>query len=210
MKEHKSIRVFKSDFLEKFTHVHPIVPLLFWTPIIGYWLYQAATISKLSALNFLVLAIVGLFLWSLTEYILHRFIFHYPAKSTIGKRFIFLFHGIHHDDPSDPTRLVMPPLPAVFYIYWLYQFYSLLVPEVYMSGFMAFFMMGYLCYDYIHYATHHFKMNNRIGRYIKKWHLVHHHAHEASKYGVSSPLWDFIFRSVTGPKETASYAKASH
>jgi sterol desaturase/sphingolipid hydroxylase (fatty acid hydroxylase superfamily) len=205
MKTHESIRVFESSILEKFTHVHPIIPLLFWTPIISYWLYQAAVISKLSVLSFFVLAITGLFLWTFTEYILHRFIFHYPAKSVIGKRFIFLFHGIHHDDPSDPTRLVMPPLPAVIYVYFIYQFYNLFIPELYMSGFMAFFMMGYLCYDYIHYATHHFKMNNKAGRYLKKWHLVHHHSHQAAKYGVSSPLWDFIFRSVTGPKEKGTY-----
>ena len=202
MKNYESIKVFDNSFLEKLTHVHPIVPLLFWTPVIGYWLYQGVAVSELAWKEIGALAFLGLFLWSLTEYILHRFIFHYPAKSNLGKRFIFLFHGLHHDDPNDPTRLVMPPAPAVFYVFLLYQFYNLLLPEQYMSTYMAFFMIGYLCYDYIHYATHHFKMNNTIGRYLKKWHLVHHHAHEAAKYGVSSPLWDYIFRTVKGPKET--------
>lgn len=205
MKNYESIRVFENDYLEKLTHVHPIVPLVFWTPVIGYWIYQGVAVSELAWTEMASLALIGLFLWSLTEYILHRFVFHFPAKSNLGKRFIFLFHGLHHDDPNDPTRLVMPPAPAVIYVFFLYQFYNLFIPAQYMSTFMAFFMIGYLCYDYIHYATHHFKMNNKVGRYLKKWHLVHHHAHEASKYGVSSPLWDYVFRTVTGPKETAPW-----
>lgn len=205
MKNSEGIRVFKNPLLERLTHVHPITPLLFWTPIIAYWIYQGATVSELSGAMFLVLAIAGLFCWTLTEYVLHRFIFHYPAKSALGKWFVFLFHGLHHDDPDDATRLVMPPLPAVIYVFFLYNFFNLFIPELYMSAFMAFFMIGYLCYDYIHYATHHFKMTSKVGRYLRKWHLVHHNAHEASKYGVSSPLWDYVFRTVTGPKETESY-----
>ncbi len=204
-KNYKDIKVFNNPLLESMTHVHPIVPLAFWSPVIAYWLYQAHSVSMLTFQDFLLLGPLGLFLWSLTEYILHRFIFHYPAKSKLGKRFIFLFHGLHHDEPNDPTRLVMPPAPAVIYVFFLYQFYNIFLPDRYLMGFMAFFMLGYLCYDYIHFATHHFKMNNRMGRYLKKWHLVHHSAHEASKYGVSSPLWDFVFQTVKGPKEKAPW-----
>ena len=48
---------------------------------------------------------------------------------------------------------------------------------------------------------HHFKMNSNVGRYLKKYHLQHHFRHEKSKYGVSNPLWDYIFFTVNGPKE---------
>jgi sterol desaturase/sphingolipid hydroxylase (fatty acid hydroxylase superfamily) len=201
MKEYNSIRIFKNPFLESLTHVHPIVPLLLWVPVVIYWLYKSFVDYGLTMTEYAVFAVIGLVVWTFTEYILHRFVFHMPTIGPLTERFVFLFHGLHHDDPDDPTRLVMPPVPAILIVGLLYAFFSLMVPERYMQVFMAFFIVGYLCYDYIHYATHHFKMTSKVGRYLKKFHLQHHYRHEKAKYGVSSPLWDYIFRTVTGPKE---------
>lgn len=205
--KYNSIRIFKNPILEATTHVHPIVPLVFWSPVIVYWLYRSHSVWHLSALEFIVLFFVGMLVWTFSEYILHRFVFHLPVIGPISDRFVFLFHGLHHDDPNDPTRLVMPPVPAVLFVFLLYQFYGLIVPEKYLLAFMAYFLIGYLCYDYIHFATHHFKMTGRVGRFLKKWHLQHHFRHEKAKYGVSSPLWDYVFRTVTGPKEEHKYYK---
>ncbi|MEE3079972.1 MAG: sterol desaturase family protein [Bdellovibrionota bacterium] len=201
MKNYESIRIFKNPILEWTTHVHPIVPLLLWVPVVCYWYYEAATKDHLSFSIIALVSLVGLIVWTLTEYLLHRFVFHMKVIGPITERFVFLFHGLHHDDPNDPTRLVMPPVPAILIVTLLYYLFSLVVPSVYMKAFMASFIIGYLIYDYIHYATHHFKMTSSLGRYLKKWHLQHHFRGEKSKYGVSSPLWDYIFRTVTGPKE---------
>jgi sterol desaturase/sphingolipid hydroxylase (fatty acid hydroxylase superfamily) len=127
--------------------------------------------------------------------------FHFPAKGKWGKKFVFLFHGLHHDDPDDPTRLVMPPVPAVIMMGILYAGFGLVVPTKFLEVFMSAFIVGYLCYDYIHYASHHFPMKGGLARYLKKFHLQHHFRHERAKYGVSSPLWDIIFRTLEGPKE---------
>ena len=203
MRKHngESIRLFENDFLESLSHVHPIMPLVVWTPIILFLFYRAATIDSLSAMYFVIFFIVGILVWTLTEYLLHRYVFHFNAKSKLGKRFVFMFHGLHHDDPQDPTRLVMPPVPAILIVSVLWQIVALVVPSQFMNVFMANFLIGYLCYDYIHYATHHFPMTSPIGKYLRKYHLQHHYSGEASKYGVSNPLWDYIFGTVTGPKE---------
>lgn len=203
MKKHtgESIRIFENPILEACTHVHPIIPLLVWVPIISFLFYRAYSIDHLSSINFLALGVIGLLVWTLTEYVLHRIVFHWDAKSKLGKRFVFMFHGLHHDDPQDPTRLVMPPVPAVLIYLLLWQMFALVVPAIYMNAFMAFFMIGYLCYDYIHYATHHFPMTSKVGKYLRKYHLQHHYSGERSKYGVSNPLWDYVFGTVTGPKE---------
>jgi len=203
MRKHngESIRLFENDFLESLSHVHPIMPLVVWTPIILFLFYRAATIDSLSAMYFVIFFIVGILVWTLTEYLLHRYVFHFNAKSKLGKRFVFMFHGLHHDDPQDPTRLVMPPVPAILIVSVLWQIFALVVPSQFMNVFMANFLIGYLCYDYIHYATHHFPMTSPIGKYLRKYHLQHHYSGEASKYGVSNPLWDYIFGTVTGPKE---------
>lgn len=208
-KKYNSIRLFKNPILEAMSHVHPIIPLVMWTPIISYLLYRGHAIYGMSTNEFVALFFIGMLVWTLMEYLLHRFMFHFPVIGPISDRFVFLFHGLHHDDPNDPTRLVMPPVPALLISGLLYLMFSLIVPIKYLDAFMGFFMIGYLCYDYIHFATHHFKMTSKVGRFLKKWHLQHHFRHEKAKYGVSSPLWDYIFRTVTGPKEEHKYYKDS-
>lgn len=199
--ENSSIRLFENQFLESLTHVHPAVPFIMWAPVSAYFLYQGVVVKDLSFDTALLWAIISLLVWTFTEYAVHRWVFHYEAKSRFGKRLIFLFHGIHHDDPDDATRLVMPPFPAIILMGLLYGFFSLVVPAMYLDVFMSFFIIGYLCYDYIHYGTHHWPMKSAVGRYLRKFHLRHHHSKEESKYGVSNPLWDYVFQTVTGPKK---------
>lgn len=203
MKKHtsQSIRIFKNPILESFTHVHPIIPLLVWTPVIIFLLYRGYNVKSVETFEFVWLFIFGILLWTLTEYALHRFVFHWAANNRLTKYFVFLFHGLHHDDPQDPTRLVMPPVPAILIVGVLWGLFSLVFPAKYLDVIMANFLIGYLCYDYIHYATHHFAMTSKVGRYLRKYHLQHHYSGERSKYGVSSPLWDLVFKTVTGPKE---------
>jgi len=192
--EHQSIRLFENDFMESLTHVHPIVPLVFWSPVVAFLLWRAIAVFGLGATELSLLAIAGIFIWTLSEYCLHRFLFHYPAKSKLGKWLVFLFHGNHHHDPKDKTRLVMPPTGAVLIMAVLYFLFGLVIPAPYLEPFCAFFIVGYLIYDYIHYATHHFPMRSPAAKFLKHYHLKHHFAGEEGRYGVSSPLWDKIFK----------------
>ncbi|MBC7540875.1 MAG: sterol desaturase family protein [Bacteriovorax sp.] len=196
----ESIRIFKNPILESFTHVHPIVPLVIWVPVILFLFYRGVALKNVNALEFSGLFVFGILLWTLTEYFLHRYVFHWNSKSAAGKYFVFLFHGLHHDDPQDPTRLVMPPVPAIIIVSILWMLFSSVFPAHYIDVIMAYFLIGYLCYDYIHYATHHFAMTSPVGAFLRKYHLQHHYAGEKSRYGVSSPLWDYIFKTTKGPK----------
>jgi sterol desaturase/sphingolipid hydroxylase (fatty acid hydroxylase superfamily) len=207
--EHQSIRLFENDFLEKLTHVHPIVPLLVWAPVAGYFLWRGLTENSLPLPGLALCAVTAIFVWTITEYVLHRFAaifvwtiteyvlhrfaFHFPARSKLGKWLVFLFHGNHHHDPKDKTRLVMPPSGSIPIMLVLYYLFSLTVPEIWLGPFTAFFIVGYLIYDYIHYATHHFPMKNPVAKYLKLYHLKHHFSGEEGRYGVSSPLWDKLF-----------------
>jgi len=201
MKSEQSIRLFKNPLLELLTHVHPIIPLIMWAPVSLYFFYQAYFFSKNSILVLLPVFSIGLLFWTLTEYVIHRYVFHFESEKPLIKRMIYLFHGIHHDDPDDATRLVMPPVPAILIMSLLIYIFYIFVPKDYFYAFTGSFIVGYLAYDYIHYATHHFPMRSKVGKFIKKYHLLHHHAKEDSKYGVSNPLWDYVFRTVTGPKK---------
>jgi sterol desaturase/sphingolipid hydroxylase (fatty acid hydroxylase superfamily) len=191
----ESVRMFKSDFMEFCSHVHPITPVVLYVPLIVYMLYAALWRNGLSLLATGGLFLAGILIWTLLEYIIHRCIFHYEPRSGWGKKLHFIVHGVHHDYPNDATRLVMPPslsipLAVVFWVGFA------LIFGRFAPGISAGFAFGYVCYDSIHYATHHFPMKSRVGAWLKQYHLRHHYKDDEAGYGVSSPLWDYVFRTT--------------
>jgi sterol desaturase/sphingolipid hydroxylase (fatty acid hydroxylase superfamily) len=196
----ETARMFESDFLEVFSRVHYTVPLFIYVPVILVLMYLSIAEYNLSALNIFVLFIGGMFTWSLAEYLLHRFIFHYNAKSKFGKKIHFIFHGVHHDYPSDSKRLVMPPSVSIPLAVIFYFIFILIFGQELMMPFFAGFILGYLFYDITHYAIHHFNMHSKFWLAIKNHHMLHHYQDEFKGYGVSSPFWDVIFRTTFGRK----------
>jgi sterol desaturase/sphingolipid hydroxylase (fatty acid hydroxylase superfamily) len=192
--------LFKSDFLEFFTHITPLAVLIIWLPVAVYFMVSEI-VSSGGQTGWLVLAagfVVGVFLWSFTEYTLHRFLFHFEAKSERAQRIFFLFHGVHHAQPQCKTRLVMPPavsVPLSLVVYGImYLLFALLLGLPHWLGpVMSGFTIGYLFYDLTHYATHHFPMRNGMWKWLKRYHMQHHYKTPNARYGVSSPLWDYIF-----------------
>jgi sterol desaturase/sphingolipid hydroxylase (fatty acid hydroxylase superfamily) len=150
---------------------------------------------KAGVFPFILTFIGGILLWSITEYTIHRWAFHYDPKSEVGKKVHFLVHGIHHDYPRDATRLVMPLLVSVPLALLFYFLFQLAFGNYYLAVFSG-FVLGYVSYDSIHYATHHLPMKNRIGNFLRVYHLRHHYEDDKNAYGVSNPLWDYIFGTV--------------
>jgi len=188
-----SVRLFQNDLLEALTHVHPIVPLLFWGPVAAFLLWRSYAVHELPLTGLAGIGALGLLVWTLTEYGLHRFVFHFPAQNRLAKYLVFMFHGVHHAAPRDRTRLVMPPAGGILLLIVLYQVFRLVVPAPWIEPFIAFFLIGYLAYDYIHYATHHFAMRWPPLHFLKVYHLQHHYGAKGVRFGVSSPLWDRVF-----------------
>jgi sterol desaturase/sphingolipid hydroxylase (fatty acid hydroxylase superfamily) len=190
--KNESVRMFESDFMEFFSHVHPITPLVLYLPVVAYSLYLAGWREQLPFFLIVALFLVGWLIWTLLEYVIHRFLFHYEPKSRFGKALHFVVHGVHHDYPNDASRLVMPPvvsLPLAVFFYLLFA----LVFGRFCPPIMAGLISGYIFYDSLHYATHHFAMRKGVWSWLKQYHLRHHYQDDHSGYGVSSPLWDYIF-----------------
>jgi 4-hydroxysphinganine ceramide fatty acyl 2-hydroxylase len=194
--KNETVRIFESDFLELFSHVHPVTPLVLYLPVIVYMLHVALSQRALPLGAAGGLFALGLLIWSLVEYAMHRFVFHYQPRSGWGKRLHFLVHGVHHDYPQDASRLVLPPIvsiPLAFIFYGLFLgVFGRLAPAAF-----AGLLFGYLCYDAIHYATHHFSMKRGVWLWLKQYHMRHHYKDDHIGYGVSSPLWDYVFRTGT-------------
>jgi len=191
----ESVRMFKSDLLEVLSKVHFSVPLFVYIPLILFMSYRALFQLHLPLLTYAEMFFAGLFLWTFAEYILHRFVFHFVPKADWALRIHFIFHGVHHDYPSDAKRLVMPPSASIPMALILYLLFNALLPHNYIFGFFPGFIIGYLMYDMTHYAIHHFNFKGSFWKRIKQHHMLHHYSDPSKGYGVSSPLWDKVFRS---------------
>jgi len=188
----ESVRMFKNDILEMGSKVHWSIPIFVYVPIVSFLFYIGS--DSFQSIKSFLLSFSGLLMWTFVEYVLHRFVFHYEAKSDFGKKLHWLFHGVHHDYPNDAMRLVMPPgisLPLASLFYFLF---SLIIPVPVLFSFFGFFLLGYLFYDMSHYAFHHLSSTNKMFMYLKRKHMEHHYKDPNHTFGVSSPLWDYIFK----------------
>lgn len=194
------IRVFKSDFMEFFTHISPLAVLAVWLPITGVFLGIAVYYHPFPGFPWRIVAAFafGILFWTLSEYCLHRFLFHYHAKSPLGQRINFMFHGIHHAQPMVKTRLVMPPivsLPLGLIFVGLFWLAASLAGNVWwLYPAFAGTAFGYLLYDMTHYATHHFNFKNPWFKWVRAHHMKHHVQTPDARFGVTSNLWDKVFR----------------
>jgi 4-hydroxysphinganine ceramide fatty acyl 2-hydroxylase len=191
----ESVRMFKNDLFEALSKVHFTVPLYIFVPVILFCVYKAFE-YQLGILPFIGLFAVGLFVWTFVEYIMHRFVFHYmPKDKPWALRMHFVFHGVHHDYPSDAKRLVLPPSVSIPLATIFYFLFIAILPANYIWGFFPGFILGYLIYDISHYAIHHFNFKGSIWKKIKQHHMLHHYQDPDKGYGVSSPIWDKVFGS---------------
>jgi sterol desaturase/sphingolipid hydroxylase (fatty acid hydroxylase superfamily) len=203
-------RMFQSDLVERFSRIHPSTPFVAWLPVIAVVVTRSALRHDLAWWGIAGLFLAGTFAWTFAEYVLHRWVFHWIEDTPAGRRIHFLLHGVHHDFPSDKGRLVMPlgfsiPLAVVFYTFYVVAF-GVRLGEPFFAG----FVLGYLAYDGSHYAIHHFRMHSSVLRAIKKHHMLHHHADHDGGFGVSSPLWDYVFRTMPEPKKRMGASTGIH
>ena len=198
------LRLFKSDFLEFFTHISPITVIVIWLPLAIYFTWVAVSNLQGQSGWFIPVGIlIGLFLWTISEYLLHRFLFHFKPRTPRQERLAFLFHGVHHAQPQEKSRLVMPialsiPLAALFYFGFVLIIGRLLASPNWVGPLFTGFLVGYLIYDLTHYATHHFPMRSGYAKYIKRYHMQHHYKTPDARFGVSSPIWDYVFKTMPG------------
>jgi dihydroceramide fatty acyl 2-hydroxylase len=189
-----SPRMFDSDLLDALSRVHPAVPVVIFLPAIAVIAGFGLAASSVSAWGFVGLFAGGYLFWTLCEYWIHRVIFHFEPEEGFGARLHWIIHGVHHDHPNDPLRLVMPPSVSVpLSTLFCVGFWAVLgTPLWYAFG--AGFLAGYLIYDMTHYHLHHHKPKTRIGRRLRELHMRHHFQDDTTGFGISAPYWDTAFR----------------
>jgi dihydroceramide fatty acyl 2-hydroxylase len=194
--------MFESRVLDALSRVHPIVPVLIFVP--GIVVLEAWGLSKVSVLLSLALLVAGYALWTLFEYWLHRIVFHFEPDEGIGARLHWIIHGVHHDHPNDPMRLVMPPSVSIPLGAAVFGLLYLIFGLDYAPGIGAGFFLGYLVYDMMHYYLHHFRPRGRLGRMLRERHMRHHFQDDTRGFGISAPYWDEIFGTSSRARRTAA------
>lgn len=186
-----SPRLFDNYILDKLSRVHWSTPLFVYAPLVIA--LAAVSLQTYSGLAVLAAGLLGYFIWTLVEYFGHRFLFHYPFPGRLGARFHLLIHGVHHDHPNDPLRLVMPVLlsgPIMLVSFAIGRLlFGLPLEYPVLMGFVA----GYLAYDMVHYYVHHGRPTRWAGRTLRRLHMLHHFRDPALGFGVSAPWWDYVF-----------------
>lgn len=206
----ESIRMFKSGWMEALSKVHFTIPLYIYVPVIIVFSVLSFR-NDIGILAFAGFFFLGLFIWTITEYFLHRYVFHFEPKSKWGLRLHFIFHGVHHDYPKDRKRLVMPPSASIpLAVAFFFLFYFIFPNKAYLYAFFPGFLIGYLIYDMMHYAMHHYNFKSTFWKKIKQHHMLHHYDDSTKGYGVSSALWDIILGSDFPKKKNETRQPASH
>lgn len=186
-----SPRMFESELLDRLSRVHPVVPLVIFVPAIAVLL--AVGVAGQGALAVVAWVAGGWVFWGLTEYWLHRLVFHFEPEDGIGARMHWIIHGVHHDHPNDPMRLVMPPSVSVPLALAFWGLFHLVIGGPGADLFAAGFLVGYLVYDMTHYHLHHHAPRTRLGKLFYELHMRHHFQDDTRGFGVASPWWDVVF-----------------
>jgi len=193
------IILFSNRLLERLSRISPQTVLAVYLPMIAFAIWKSFAVN-VGAAKFGMVFLAGIVFWTLFEYVLHRYVFHFFPEGGFQKRLQFLFHGVHHQYPNDKDRLVMPVTLSLFIAAVLFVLLRIFFGEL-VWGFFAGFALGYLAYDMTHYSIHHAKTpKNAYFRKLWKHHMDHHYRDTNRGYGVSSAAWDHVFGSLQDQK----------
>lgn len=185
-------QLFKNQYLEFLTKTHPLVIWGMYLPILILLPYYSLAVLDFGGLTVFLLFLAGMFVWSLTEYILHRFAFHYHAESERGKKIHYILHGNHHEYPRDKERLFMPAAPSLIIASAFFLLFYLFLGKNSFPFFPG-FILGYLIYGSMHYAIHAWNPPFKWMKGLWRNHHLHHYKQDDRGFGVSSTLWDHVF-----------------
>jgi dihydroceramide fatty acyl 2-hydroxylase len=183
--------IFPSARLDRLTRAHPATPAIVFLPAVGVLAFFG--IRNMGAPSTLLAAAGGYAFWTLCEYWGHRGVFHFEPEQGLGRRLHWMIHGVHHDHPNDPRRLVLPPAFSIPLALLFFGLFVLVLGTPLALGVAAGFYLGYVLYDTVHFALHHTTPKSRVARRLRELHMRHHFEDHERGFGVSAPWWDIVF-----------------
>lgn len=187
------IRLFRNEQLEQLTVISPRGFAIVWCVLLPF--IAAVGWGSASLLAALALFVGGLAIWTVFEYAMHRYLFHWKSNAKLVQKFVFLMHGNHHADPNDRLRNLMPPIVSIPIGSAVWGVFVLVLgaPGTWV---LLGFMTGYVAYDVTHFACHQWPMKGRLAFMLKRHHMRHHHVGQHGNYAITALFWDRVFGSL--------------
>lgn len=163
-------------------------------PLALIWSTRTVSLGELPWMQRLGWLLLGAFTWTLMEYLLHRFVLHWDARTRVGKALMARLHTNHHHVPTDETQVCIPFILAVPLWFGIYQGLRDLgggaeATSLFVGGLAILSSV----YDIVHFASHYGKTPNHLMAVLRRNHMYHHHGDARLRFGVTSPLWDHVF-----------------
>lgn len=185
-------QIFSNRYVEMLTKTHPLVIWGIYFPLNVFLLFYSYATCHFSPAYILLIFLGGMLFWTLFEYMMHRFAFHFISENPRARRLVYILHGNHHQHPRDKERLFMPPVPSLIMSSIIFSLMYLLA-DTRVFVFFPGFVTGYLIYGTMHFAIH---ARNPPYKWMKPlWrnHHLHHYKNDNRGFGVSTTLWDRVF-----------------
>lgn len=188
-------KVYRNPVIDKLSRTHISIPLIFFLSVSVFLVRHSVLELNHNSLTVVSLFVIGTILFSLVEYLIHRYLYHMPLTTIWKRKFIEKTHGAHHLSPNDKDRLAMPVPASIALAIVFFVFYKVLMGN-YVYAFLPGFLTGYACYLGVHYMVHAYRAPNNFFKALWINHSIHHYKQSDKAFGVSSPLWDYVFRTT--------------
>ena len=197
-------RLFRNPILERLTRSHISVPVGLFVAYAVVLLYWSAIHTNIGSWVTVALFFGGWFVYSWVEYQVHRRLFHIPITTEFRKKFQYTMHGVHHLHPKDKDRIAMPPALSVTLATILLIFFKAFMGD-HAFSFTAGFLVGYASYLLVHYLVHIHRPPKNFFRTLWINHSIHHYRDGEIIFGVSSPLWDYVYGTMERKERTMGH-----
>lgn len=195
----KTIRLFSSPWLERLTRTHSFVPVFLFIIYAGGLMVASIRFAEIAVATAIGLFLVGLVVFTWTEYQIHRRVFHLKPSTPKRAKLQYTIHGVHHELPEDKSRLAMPPVLSLAIASGLVLLFKWILGS-FSFAFLAGFFTGYAAYLFVHYLVHAYRPPKNRFKILWRHHFIHHYKDDTCAFGVSSPLWDYIYRTMPKKK----------
>jgi sterol desaturase/sphingolipid hydroxylase (fatty acid hydroxylase superfamily) len=201
-KNQGSKQLFKNPVLEKLSRTHISVPLIIFFSFAVVLLYWNTLNTSLNVFQTIGMFFLGMVSFSWVEYNVHRHVFHMATYTKLRTKIQYIAHGVHHEFPKDKDRLAMPPLLSVTIATILLLLFRLILGD-FVFSFLPGFLVGYAAYLSVHYIVHAYQPPKNFFKVLWVNHGMHHYKNGDIIFGVSSPLWDYIYGTMRQRKSAA-------
>ncbi len=191
---HKEVpaEIYDKEIFANMYTTNPVGYLYFYVPLFLVLTIYSLAVLAISIFTYFAYVAAAIGFWTVFEYVMHRYFFHWQPTNKWGKQFIYSLHKAHHEYPNDNRLLLVSWLLSFPSFLMLYGLFYVLLGSVNVNPFMAGMVACYIAYDWLHYASHNYNFKNSLFQKLKRHHMMHHFQDKEKNYGFTSTLWDKI------------------